>query len=128
MVLAKVLLDSSFFRPTNLECTLLGGTKLPNRASSAYSWTNCKNRSEESANRIISELRAIQPDGQLTFIKKDLTLLKNVDEVCEEIKEKEKKLNLLFMTQGIASMKGRDGNLQKIDQQGESIIANYKCT
>lgn len=46
----------------------------------------------------------------MSFIKKDLTLLKNVDEVCDEIKSKETKLNLLCMTQGIMSLKGRDGN------------------
>ena len=57
----------------------------------------------------MSELKNIQPEAETTFIKKDLTLLKNVDEVCEEIKAKEKKLNLLFMTQGTMSMKGRDG-------------------
>jgi NAD(P)-dependent dehydrogenase (short-subunit alcohol dehydrogenase family) len=66
-------------------------------------------RNEEAANRIISELKSFQPDGELTFIKKDLTLLQSVDEVCEEVKAKEKKLNLLFMSQGTMSLKGRDG-------------------
>lgn len=55
-------------------------------------------------------MKAIQPETQMSFIKKDLTLLKNVDEVCDEIKSKETKLNLLCMTQGIMSLKGRDGN------------------
>ncbi|MCJ1430596.1 hypothetical protein MMC29_008514 [Sticta canariensis] len=68
------------------------------KAEQACSWCNQWHWSEEAANQIISELKAIQPDGQLTFIKKDLTLIKNVDEVCDEIKAKEKKLNLLFMT------------------------------
>ena len=53
----------------------------------------------------------MQPDAEAAFIQKDLTLLKNVDEVCNEIKAKETKLNLLFMSQGILSMKGRDGTL-----------------
>ncbi len=59
----------------------------------------------------MSEVKATQPEIQMNFIKKDLTLLKNVDEVCDEIKGKEKRLNLLFMTQGTLSMKGRDGKL-----------------
>lgn len=67
-------------------------------------------RNEEAANRIISELKSTQPDGELTFIKKDLSLLQSVDEVCEEIKTKEKKLNVLFMSQGTMSLKGRDGD------------------
>lgn len=69
-------------------------------------------RNEEVAQRIISELKEIQPDGELTFIKKDLSLLKNVDEVCDEIKSKEDKMNLLFMTQGTLSLKGRNGKCQ----------------
>lgn len=59
----------------------------------------------------MSELKAIQPEAETNFMRKDLTLLKNVDEVCDEIKAKEKKLNLLFMTQGTISLKGRDGQL-----------------
>ena len=66
-------------------------------------------RSKDAADRIHSELKTIQPDTEARFIQKDLTLLKNVDEVCEEIKAKESKLNLLFMTPGTMSFKGRDG-------------------
>ena len=68
-------------------------------------------RNELAADKIISEIKHIQPDAEATFIKKDLTLLKNVDEVCEEVKAKEKKINLLFMTQGkYSSLKGREGH------------------
>ena len=68
-------------------------------------------RNKDAAERITSELKTIQPDAKAAFIQKDLTLLKNVDEVCNEIKAKETKLNLLFMSQGTASTKGRDGSL-----------------
>ena len=68
-------------------------------------------RNKDAAERITSELKTMQPDAEAAFIQKDLTLLKNVDEVCNEIKAKETKLNLLFMAQGIASTKGRDGSL-----------------
>ena len=57
----------------------------------------------------MSELKTIQPDAKTAFIQKDLTLLRNVDEVCDEIKSKETKLNLLFMTLGTLSLKSRDG-------------------
>ena len=67
------------------------------------------NRNAEAGKRILSELKVLQPNGEANFIQKDLSLLKNVDEVCEEVKAKEKKLNLLFMTSGILSMKGRNG-------------------
>ena len=68
-------------------------------------------RNKDAAERITSELKTMQPDAETAFIQKDLTLLKNVDEVCNEIKAKETKLNLLFMSQGTLSMKGRDGSL-----------------
>jgi NAD(P)-dependent dehydrogenase (short-subunit alcohol dehydrogenase family) len=74
-------------------------------------------RNEESANRIISELRDIESDGTYTFIKKDVSLLENVDQVCMEINQKEKKVNLLFMTCGIASMKGRNETSEGIDKK-----------
>ena len=70
----------------------------------------------------MSELKTIQPDAESTFIRKDLTLLKNVDEVCDEIKAKETKLNVLFMSQGTLSLKGRDGMLLSLllsDYAGE---------
>ncbi|CAD6584834.1 MAG: hypothetical protein ASARMPREDX12_001764 [Alectoria sarmentosa] len=65
-------------------------------------------RSQDAADRIVLELKTIQPDAETTFIRKDLTLLKNVDEVCDEIKSKETKIDLLFMSQGTMSLKGRD--------------------
>lgn len=64
--------------------------------------------SQDAADRIISEVEAMQPEVQMNLIRKDLTLLKNLDEVCNEMKAKETKLNLLFMTQGTLS-NGRDG-------------------
>lgn len=120
MVLGKALLGNSIARPPNLVFILLGG-RSPTSMHSRVGWyiqTDQASiliepvflRNEEAANRIISELKSFQPDGELTFIKKDLTLLQSVDEVCEEIRAKEKKLNLLFMSQGTMSLKGRDGN------------------
>lgn len=66
-------------------------------------------RNQDAADRIIAELKTIQPEGTASFIKQDLTLLKNVDLVCNEIKRRETKLNVLFMTAGLSSMRGRDG-------------------
>ena len=56
-------------------------------------------RSEEAANRIIKECQQINNGGKFEFIKADLSLLKNVDEVCGYIKTKETAINLLFQTQ-----------------------------
>lgn len=79
-------------------------------------------RSQDAAGRIISELKTIQPDAETTFIRKDLTLLKNVDEVCDEIKAREANLNLLFMSQGTMSLKGRDETSEGLDKK---LTTNY---
>lgn len=79
-------------------------------------------RSQDAADRIISELKAIQSDAETTFIRKDLTLLKNVDEVCNQIKAKEIGLNLLFMSQGTMSLKGRDETSEGLDRK---LTTNY---
>lgn len=55
------------------------------------------------------QLKELNPEGEAFFIKKDLTLLKHVDEVCAEIKHKEMKINILFITCGFLSMSGRTG-------------------
>lgn len=68
-------------------------------------------RSQQAADRIISELKSIAPEAEVNYIRKDVSLLKNVDEVCSEITAKEIKLNLLFMTCAVLSMKGRNGNV-----------------
>lgn len=57
-------------------------------------------RSHERGEQLKTELQAINPDGYYEFIPADLTLLSEVDEVCRKLKEKEKSLNLLFMSQG----------------------------
>ncbi|TGJ81195.1 hypothetical protein E0Z10_g7564 [Xylaria hypoxylon] len=60
-------------------------------------------RSQEAADRIVSECQALNPRGQYIFRKADVSLIRVVDEVCEEIKAKEKFINILFLSCGIAS-------------------------
>jgi short-subunit dehydrogenase len=57
-------------------------------------------RSRERGEQLKEELLAINPNGVYEFFPADLTLLAEVDEVCRKIREKEKSLNLLFMSQG----------------------------
>jgi hypothetical protein len=66
-------------------------------------------RSPEQASRIIQELVKLNPEGKVSFVKSDLSLLRNVDVACKEIQAKEDKVNLLFMTPGYITGKGRDG-------------------
>jgi hypothetical protein len=66
-------------------------------------------RNGEAAERIIKECKALNSDGEVEFIKADVTELKEVDRVCQEIKTKEKHINLLVQSQGNLNLRGRDG-------------------
>jgi len=57
-------------------------------------------RSQEAGERIISECKSINSDGEYIFIQKSFDLLKNTAEAIEEIKSKEKKVNILILSAG----------------------------
>jgi NADP-dependent 3-hydroxy acid dehydrogenase YdfG len=58
-------------------------------------------RSQSAADRIIDSCREINPEGEYVFIKADVSLIINVDEVCEVIKAREKTINILFLSAGL---------------------------
>lgn len=64
-------------------------------------------RSQQAADEISKQLQETNPEGSYTFIKADAGLLKNVDEVCEQIKDKEESISLLFQSQGTLDMSTR---------------------
>lgn len=65
-------------------------------------------RSERAAARILAELVALNPTGEYHFIRGDLSLLQNVDDICREIKSREPLINLLFLTAGsMVTTKGK---------------------
>lgn len=66
-------------------------------------------QNEARGGSLVKELRALNKRAKLTFIRSDLTLLRNVDRVCSAIAKEQTRVNLLFMTAGILSMGGRDG-------------------
>ncbi|KAK3356753.1 hypothetical protein B0T25DRAFT_497447 [Lasiosphaeria hispida] len=57
-------------------------------------------RSKESGERVLKELRELNPEGEYIFISVDVSLLRSVDNVCSEIKTKETAINLLFLSTG----------------------------
>jgi NAD(P)-dependent dehydrogenase (short-subunit alcohol dehydrogenase family) len=74
-------------------------------------------RNESEAARITQELQSINSGSKVEFVKKDVSLLREVDEACKFIKEKEKKVNLLFMTIGALTFKGRDETQEGLDRK-----------
>jgi NADP-dependent 3-hydroxy acid dehydrogenase YdfG len=59
-------------------------------------------RSQVAADRIVSECKKINSKGEYIFMKADLSIIRNADIVCDEIKRREQSVNLLFLTQGTA--------------------------
>lgn len=61
---------------------------------------NARHWSQEAGSRIVNECKPLNPDGKFTFIAKDTSLIRNVDEICKTIEQNEKSINLLFLTIG----------------------------
>lgn len=57
-------------------------------------------RSQEACDRLDIDLKRVNPEGQYIFIRSDVSLLRNVDDVCRQIRDKESAINVLFMSQG----------------------------
>lgn len=69
-------------------------------------------RNEAVGARIIEDLKTRRNrDGEYIFLRAEVSLLESVDKACEEVKRKENKLDLLFMSPGAISFRGRDGEL-----------------
>ena len=71
-------------------------------------------RSQDAGDRILSECRALNSEGEYIFIKADVSLLHAVDTVCEQIKAKEKAINVLFLSAGVAIMDRRGNSSQAV--------------
>ncbi|KAL4733174.1 hypothetical protein BDV11DRAFT_200553 [Aspergillus similis] len=74
-------------------------------------------RNEAQASKIITELNALNPESKTTFLKCEVSLLKKVDEVCKDIQEKEEKVNVLVLTSGMMTSKGRDETNEGLDKK-----------
>ena len=57
-------------------------------------------RSRKASERIEAECLKLNSDVQYTFIQADVSLIKNVDTVCETIRHKEDYVNILFLSAG----------------------------
>lgn len=80
-------------------------------------------RSKEACERLDVELRMVNPEGQYTFIRSDISLLHNVDDVCKEIRSKESAINVLFMSQG--GMYFNRGKFGPTSQDSLSLLVEW---
>ena len=104
-----------FLRTTKPTAYIVGRYARPPRE--CVDWSNDACRNEERGNSIVEELKEINPDGEAIFMKKDISHLRSVDEVCDEIKEHESKINCLFLTTGYMTLKGRTETIEGIDRK-----------
>ncbi|KAG2182731.1 hypothetical protein INT44_005711 [Umbelopsis vinacea] len=93
--------------PTGLVAVFVGATSGIGEATLKQFAKYAKNprcyfvgQSQEAADRIINECKAINSEGEYIFIKANISLIQTVDDVCKEIKSNEKTINLLYLSQG----------------------------
>jgi NADP-dependent 3-hydroxy acid dehydrogenase YdfG len=66
-------------------------------------------RSHEKAAHIIDKLKGINPGGSFIFIEGQVSLIHDVDRICEEIKKLETHIDILCMSPGYLSFAGQHG-------------------
>jgi NADP-dependent 3-hydroxy acid dehydrogenase YdfG len=66
-------------------------------------------RSKSAFSPLLDELQNLNPQSTIIFIESEISLIRNVDKVCEQIKAKEKKLDLIFLSPGFLSFEARQG-------------------
>ncbi|CAK4030972.1 Hypothetical predicted protein [Lecanosticta acicola] len=79
-------------------------------------------RSQDKGKRVCNELQELNPDGKAFFIEKDISLMRNVDELCAELMQRESKIHCLFLTAGFMTLRGRSETAEGIDRK---MAVNY---
>ncbi|MCJ1389268.1 hypothetical protein MMC18_002124 [Xylographa bjoerkii] len=69
------------------------------------------------ASTITEQAKKLNPKSEVVNIKADTSLIKNVDAVCKDIKSKEDKINVLFLTTGFIAFDGRSETSEGIDKR-----------
>ncbi|KAH8821562.1 hypothetical protein F5884DRAFT_93242 [Xylogone sp. PMI_703] len=72
-------------------------------------------RSQQAAAKQLDELRNLNPAATFNFIEAQISLMKEVDRVCDEIKSKESKVDILFISPGYITMGGKEETQEGID-------------
>ncbi|EMC96415.1 hypothetical protein BAUCODRAFT_33743 [Baudoinia panamericana UAMH 10762] len=74
-----------------------------------------RNRSKFASE--LGNLRSLNPAGSFTFLEADVSLIKNIDAVCESIKQQLSgaKVDLVYLSQGYVGFNGRETNAEGLD-------------
>lgn len=111
------LISSTF--PPGIVAVFIGATSGIGEATIKQFAKHCRQprayfvgRSQDAGDRIAAECKALNAEGDYIFVKADVSLIHVVDEVCEDIKAKEKAINILFLSAGVPSMDRQGMNFQ----------------
>ncbi|KAL3434160.1 hypothetical protein BDV09DRAFT_186085 [Aspergillus tetrazonus] len=74
-------------------------------------------QSRQAAESAVRSIRALNPSAEVIFLLSDISLLKNVDQVCKQIASRERYVNILFMTPGYLTLRGRDETTEGLDRK-----------
>lgn len=74
-------------------------------------------RSQTKFANELENLHSINPKGTYTFLEADISLIQNIDQLCQTIQTalEETKIDLLIMSQGYISFNGRETNADGLD-------------
>lgn len=81
-------------------------------------------RSQAKAAPLLDELKSLNPQASFIFIEAEVSLLKEVDKVCDEILAKEQKLDLLWVSQGLLSFSGQQSEFPSAEHLLSNAIAD----
>jgi hypothetical protein len=90
---------------------------------------NLKLRNKEKGEQLCRHLHKLNSEGTAIFIQKDVSLLKNCDELCADLRQREKKINFLVLTAGYMTLRGRTETFEGIDRKmSVNYYSRIRCT
>lgn len=72
-------------------------------------------RSEKAGSEVVEQLKQINPQGSHRYMKVDATLMKNIHSFCKNLSATTPVLNYCILTQGMATIQGRNETAEGID-------------
>lgn len=66
-------------------------------------------RSKAAAANQLEELHSLNPAATINFMDAQISLMKEVDKVCQEITAKEKRVDILCLSPGYITLGGKEG-------------------
>lgn len=79
-------------------------------------------RNKEAGAAAVNDIKELNNQANAVFLSHDMSLVEEADKLCEEISQKENKVNFLCLSTGFLSVSGRDETSEGIDKK---MAVNY---